>query len=54
MAFSHIPRFLLPYKERVKVKVMTINDDDHMASKTFMEGEGHESFDEGIVSPSQV
>ena len=32
---------------------MTINDDP-MASKTFMEGEGDESFDEGIVPPSQV
>ena len=36
-------------------KQMTINDDP-MASKTFMEGEGEgdESFDEGIVSLSQV
>ena len=34
-------------------KQMTINDDP-MASKTFMEGEGDESFDEGTVPPSQV
>ena len=32
---------------------MTINDDS-MASKAFMEGEGDESFDEGTVTPSQV
>ena len=32
---------------------MTINDDP-MATKTFMEGEGDESFDEGTVSPNQV
>ena len=32
---------------------MTINDDP-MASKTFMEGEGDESFDDGIVLPNQV
>ena len=34
-------------------KKMTINDDP-MVSKTFMEGEGDESFDEGTVLPSQV
>ena len=34
-------------------KQRTINDDP-LASKTFMEGEGDESFDEGTVSPSQV
>ena len=33
-------------------KQMTINDDP-MATKTFMEGEGDESFDEGTVPPSQ-
>ena len=32
---------------------MTINDDP-MASKTFTEGEGCESFDEGTVPPNQV
>ena len=32
---------------------MTINDDP-MESKTFMEGEGYESLDEGTVPPSQV
>ena len=32
---------------------MAINDDP-MAKKTFMEGEGDESFDEGTVPPSQV
>ena len=34
-------------------KQMTINDDP-MALKTFMEGEGDESFYEGTVPPSQV
>ena len=34
-------------------KQMTINDDP-MATKTFMEGEGDESFEEGTVPPSQV
>ena len=34
-------------------KQTTINDDP-MASKTFMEGEGDESFDEGTVPLSQV
>ena len=34
-------------------KQMTINDDP-MASKTFMEVEGDESFEEGTVPPSQV
>ena len=34
-------------------KKMTINDDP-MTSKTFMEGEGDESFDEGTVPPNQV
>ena len=34
-------------------KQMTINDNP-MASKTFMEGEGDESFDKGTVPPSQV
>ena len=34
-------------------KQMAINDDP-MATKTFMEGEGDESFDEGTVPPSQV
>ena len=34
-------------------KQMTINDDP-MASKTFMEGEGDESFDERTMSPNQV
>ena len=34
-------------------KKMTINDDP-MATKTFMEGEGDENFDEGTVPPSQV
>ena len=34
-------------------KQMTINEDP-MASKTFMEGEGDESFDEGTMLPSQV
>ena len=34
-------------------KQMNINDDP-MASKTFMEGEGDESFDEGTVPPSKV
>ena len=34
-------------------KQMTINDDP-MVSKTFIEGERDESFDEGIVPPSQV
>ena len=34
-------------------KQMTINDDP-TASKTFMEGEGDESFDEETVPPSQV
>ena len=32
---------------------MTINDDP-MTSKTFMEGEGDEIFDEGTMPPSQV
>ena len=32
---------------------MTLNDDP-MASKIFMEGEGVESFDKGTVPPSQV
>ena len=32
---------------------MTINA-DLMASKTFMEGEGYESFDEGTVPPNRV
>ena len=34
-------------------KQIAINDDP-MATKTFMEGEGDESFDEGTVPPSQV
>ena len=34
-------------------KQKAINDDP-MATKTFMEGEGDESFDEGTVPPSQV
>ena len=34
-------------------KQMAINDDP-MATKTFMEGDGDESFDEGTVPPSQV
>ena len=34
-------------------KQMAINDDP-MVTKTFMEGEGDESFDEGTVPPSQV
>ena len=34
-------------------KKMAINDDP-MATKTFMEGEGDESFDKGTVPPSQV
>ena len=34
-------------------KQIVINDDP-MVTKTFMEGEGDESFDEGTVPPSQV
>ena len=34
-------------------KKMAINDDP-MATKTFMEGEGDESFDDGTVPPCQV
>ena len=34
-------------------KQMAINDDP-MVTKTFMEGEGDESFDEGTVPPSQI
>ena len=32
---------------------MTIND-DLMESKSFMEGEGDQSFDEGTMPPNQV
>ena len=43
----------LEYVVQSLQKKMTINDDP-MESKTFMEGEGDESFDEGTVPPSQV
>ena len=37
-----------------RLKKQIAFNDDPMATKTFMEGEGDESFDEGTVPPSQV
>ena len=43
----------LEYVVQCLQKHMTINDDP-MATKTFMKGEGDESFDEGTMPPDQV
>ena len=43
----------LEYVVQRQQKQMVINDDP-MATKTFMEGEGDESFEEGTVSHNQV